>query len=163
MDLVFAGGRAGVAAAIANFIPSEVADVADRVLGPGGFATGGHGTVIAMVWIVAIIDVAIEAATAVVPGASADEDAVQEPVRSVVAPGSAGIRGVVIVAVGAYRSGPNLNSNLSLGCGWACGEADSDESCNDRKTLESVHIFSSLCRGRWLLVPALHIVTAGVN
>lgn len=59
---------------------------------------------------------------AVEPGASADEDASNEPVRAVKAVRRASIWVIVIVAVSAYRSGPevsgtnaNANGNLRVG------------------------------------------------
>jgi hypothetical protein len=51
----------------------------------------------------------VESASAItVPGASADEDAAREPLRPVIAVGSAGVRIIIIVAVRAYRRGANI-------------------------------------------------------
>jgi hypothetical protein len=53
-----------------------------------------------------------------IPGACADEDAVHEPARAIVAIGGASVRIVAVVAVGADRSRTNN--------GAANGHADSD-------------------------------------
>jgi hypothetical protein len=63
---------------------------------------------------VAAIIVAM-AIIAVVPGAGADEDATYKPVRAVVSVGSAGVRIIIVVAVGADWRGAVIN-----------GSADSD-------------------------------------
>jgi hypothetical protein len=79
---------------------------------------GGHWPVVTVMRIVTVIDVAVEAAGTVEPGASADEDPADEPIRPVVAIGSAAIRGVVEVSVGAHRGYPNVDRDLS----WCRGQ-----------------------------------------
>lgn len=137
-----------VTAAVARFVSSEVRNVADGVLGAWGFTARWGGAVIAVVGIVAVINASVEVSGAVVPGSGADEDSVYEPSGSVVAPGGAGVRGVVVVAVRAYRSWSDLDGNLSPRCGRADDEADSNQSGNDREAFESVHRVSLFCGGR---------------
>jgi hypothetical protein len=73
---------------------------------------------------------------AVIPGACADEDAVHEPARAVVAIGGASVRIVAIVAVGAdgsrtYNGGANAYTDSDLRMGAAgCGEEqNSKQNC----------------------------------
>jgi hypothetical protein len=54
---------------------------------------------------------------AVKPRARAKEDAAHEPFRGVVAIGCAGVRGVVIVSVGAFGFGSDVDADLSFGVG----------------------------------------------
>ena len=75
--------------------------------------------------------------TAVVPGAGADEDAVDKVIRSVVAVGRAGVRIVVVVTVNAGWCGadgtvdgayPDAHGNLSMGAGR--DEKQNSQQCN---------------------------------
>jgi hypothetical protein len=54
---------------------------------------------------------------AVKPRASTNEDTTHEPFCGVVAVGSAGIRGIVIVPVRAFGFGSGVNADLSLNLG----------------------------------------------
>ena len=60
-----------------------------------------------------IIHLAAEVIVAVKPWAGPDEDAVGEPVRAIVAVGSAGVGSVVVVAVGAIGGDSNVDAYLS--------------------------------------------------
>jgi hypothetical protein len=82
-------------------------------------ATVRKRTMITMAWVEAVIDVAIETARAMEPGAGTDEHPIHEPVRTVVAVGGAIIRGVVKVSIGAVgrRSKVYAYGYLSLGGG----------------------------------------------
>ncbi len=71
-----------------------------------------HWAVITVVRIVAIVHVAVEAVGAVKPGAGAEEDSANKPVRPVVTVGSAVVGGIVEVAVGANRCGPDIDGDL---------------------------------------------------
>jgi len=116
----------GVAVAVAHFVAFEVFDVVD---GPGGMlAAFGMRAVVSVVGMEMIIDVAAKALRAVEPGADADEDAAAEPLRAVIAVGSAVVGWNVVIAVGTDRRGSNLDGYLSLGLGSGYGEADCDDS-----------------------------------
>jgi hypothetical protein len=106
-----------VAMAVAHFVAVEVLHVVDVILGTCGFATGRVGAVISVLGMEVVVDVAVEVVGTVEPGTCADEGAAGEPLGTVVAVGSAVVGGDVIVAVGAYRGGPDVDSDLSLGCG----------------------------------------------
>jgi hypothetical protein len=69
------------------------------------FVVAVTSVVTAAVVAMAVISTTVEAAAivAVVPGAGADEDAADEVVRSIVAIGSAGVRIVAVVTIGADR------------------------------------------------------------
>ena len=72
-------GVADVAVAVAGLIALEVVE--------GLRAATRHGAVVAMVGIVAVVDVAVESMMAVIPGPSPDEYAPDEPIRPIVAIG----------------------------------------------------------------------------
>ena len=82
----------------------EFATLRSRVL-----AASRRGAVVAVAIIKVVVNVTVEAARAVEPGACADKDAAVEPFRAVVAIRCAGVRGSFIVAVRAFRSWADLN------------------------------------------------------
>jgi len=104
-------GVADVALAIASFIALEVLK--------GLRAARRHRSTVAVVRIVAVVDVSVKTVGAVEPGAGADEDATSEPVGSIVAVGGAVVRGVVEVSIGANRSCADVDPdrNLRGSCG----------------------------------------------
>jgi hypothetical protein len=112
----------GVAMAVADFIAFEVFDVVDRP--DGVLATGGNGAVVSVVGMEMIIDVAVKTLRTVEPGADADEDAAGEPLRAVVAVGSAAVGCDVVIAVGTDWCRSDFDGYLSLGLGSGCGEAE---------------------------------------
>lgn len=65
-------------------------------------ATMGICAVVAMMRVIAIIDVAVPAMRAVEPWTCTQEDSAGEPFWTVVAIGTAVVRSVVVVSVGAY-------------------------------------------------------------
>ena len=109
----FVAGVADVALAVASFVAVEVLK--------GLSTTIGNRSVIAVVGIVAVIDVTIEAMGAVKPRAGAYEEAAIKPVGTVVAVGSAVVRGVVEVSVGAHRCDSNVDRDLGR-CHRSCAQ-----------------------------------------
>jgi hypothetical protein len=97
-------------------------------------------TMIAVVRIVAVIDVAVEAVRTVKPGAGTDKDSADEPVGAVVAVGGALVRCIVEVAVWTYRSNPDTDGDLG-GRHRGCGYSTRDES-QERKRFSIKHVFS---------------------
>lgn len=112
---------------------------------------------IAITRIEAVIDVTIEATRTVEPGPGSYEDAASEPIRTVVAVGSAVIRGIVKVSVGANRGYTDINRNLSR-CFRAGGEQKSSSKKEQTEKFGNAHlspriggysIISSLRLFRW--------------
>jgi len=120
----FVGSTAYMAAAIARFICREMIEALRTTL--------RKRTVVAIPWVVAVVDVAIEVLVTVEPGTRTDEDAARKPVGAVVPVGSAVIRRIVEVAVRANRSDAYVDGNLgrthggttheSKGKHWNCKE-----------------------------------------
>ena len=73
----------------------------------------GEAAAIAKAGVVGTIDVAIEG-RATMPGARTEEETTVEPLGTVVAVGSAVIGGVAVVTIGAGRSSPYADDDLSL-------------------------------------------------
>jgi sulfite exporter TauE/SafE len=72
---------------------------------------------VAVMRIIAVVDVAVEAVRAVKPRASADKHPASEPIGSIVAVGSTVIGRIVEVPIGAHRGHSNVDGNL----GWRYG------------------------------------------
>jgi hypothetical protein len=102
-------GLAGVTLAVAGFIGVKVI--------VGAFVALWQWPVIAIVGIVAIVDVAIEAVRPMEPGTCAEEDSANKPIRTVIAVWGAIIGCVIEISVGTDRGGANVDSyrNLSRG------------------------------------------------
>lgn len=111
---------ADMALVVARFVAMEVVE--------GLFSALRERPCVSMVRIVAVIDVSVEAGPSVIPMTSADEDASDEPVRTVEAIGCTVVRRVIEVSVRAYRLRTELDGYLGRrrGVGGkekACGEA----------------------------------------
>jgi hypothetical protein len=76
------------------------------------------GSVIATVDIVVVVDGAAESFMSMPPGAGANKDAAVEPFRTVVAPRSAVIRCIVVIAVWADGSDAHVDAYLSSISFW---------------------------------------------
>jgi hypothetical protein len=90
-----------------------------------------------------VIYMAAKVVRAVKPRAGTDEDAADEPFRTVVAVGSTGVRSEVVIAVRASGFGTDVDVDLSLGFGSGRGEADCGGSNSGESTSEPVHKYSS--------------------
>jgi hypothetical protein len=128
----FVAGIAYVALWVVGFVTLEVVE--------GLGAALRHWTCVSVAWIVAVVDVTIEAAVAVVPGTGTDEESAGEPVGAIVPVGGAGVWGVVKVSVGAYGRGSDADGDLS-GC---YGDTAHESNCEGRESqrLAYRHIFS---------------------
>jgi len=69
--------------------------------------------------VVAVIDVAVEAVTAVKPWPSSDEQPATEPVWPIVAVGRAVVGGIVVVPVWAHGRNSYADTDLGRSCGVA--------------------------------------------
>jgi hypothetical protein len=81
----------------------------------GSVSTSRKWTMVAMMWIEAVINVAVKACGAVKPGTGSDEDTAAKPCGAVVPVWSAAVRGIVEVAVRANRRCSNVDGDLG-GC-----------------------------------------------
>jgi hypothetical protein len=72
-------------------------------------------TSVAMMWIEAVINVAVEVVRTAEPRPGTDEHTAAEPLRSVVPVWSAVVRGVIVVTVCTQRLGSDVDQDLS-GC-----------------------------------------------
>jgi hypothetical protein len=96
---------------VAHFVPVKIPG-SDTPTGFSSLADLRHGAFIAMVRTEVVIDMAAKVFVPVEPGADTDENAVIEPFRSVIAGGSAPVRGDIVVAVGAIRSYADSDADL---------------------------------------------------
>jgi hypothetical protein len=128
----FVTGIAHMALWIAGFVSLEVVEGLGTAL--------RHWACVSVSRIVAIVDVAIEAAMAVVPGTGTDEYSAGEPVGTIEAVRGAGVGSVVKVPVGAYGRGSDADGDLS-GC---YGDTAHESNCEGRESqrLAYRHIFS---------------------
>jgi hypothetical protein len=131
----FVAGVAHVATAITCFVSMEVIE--------GLFAALGQRSSVTAPGIVAVIDMAKEAAGATEPWARSEEDSSIKPVGPVVPVGSAVVRGIVEVAVRANGGRPDVHSDGNLCRGPGC--AAKKRECKSREDKESKmgHGFSS--------------------
>ena len=90
----------GMSPSIAHFIPVKVSMIAMEV---PAIPAARVIAAVSVMRIEAIVYMAVEIVGAAVPGAGSDEDAVVEPLRSVVAVRSATIRRVVVIPIGTSR------------------------------------------------------------
>src|ERR1700735_2441497 len=72
-----------------------------------------HRSCVAVTWIVAIVDVAVEAVRAMEPRSGSDEYGPRDPIRTIVAIGCTVVRSIVKVPIRTYRSDSNVYRNLS--------------------------------------------------
>src|SRR5258707_15511148 len=96
-----------VTAATTHLVSMEVIE--------GLVSTSRKWTTVAVMWIEAVINVAVEVVGPVEPRAGSDEDAAGEPLGSVVPVWSAVVRGVVEVAIRANRRCSYIDGDLR-GC-----------------------------------------------
>ena len=96
-----------MALAVASLIAVEVIERRCSAL--------GEWSVISVVGIEAIVDVAVEAAGSMEPRAGSEEETADEPVRAIIAIGCAVVGGVIEVAIGAHGCSADINADGDLG------------------------------------------------
>ena len=132
------GSGGEVAVAVAHVGGLEAMEVVRRCMVA---AVLREAAVIAVAGIEVAIHGAVEVVGAMEPGAGSDEDAAIEPLRAVVAVRRAVVGGVVIVAVGAFGRGADIDADGNLGVGFWCWEKG-DGKCGrrcDEKSFYSTH------------------------
>jgi hypothetical protein len=128
----FVAGIAYVTLWIVGFVTVEVVEGLGTAL--------GHWACVSVSRIVTIVDVAVEAAVAVVPGTGTDEDSAGEPVGAIVAVRGTRVWGVVKVAVGADGCGSNADGDLSRCYRYTAHEGNREDGECQRLTYG--HVFS---------------------
>jgi hypothetical protein len=123
-------GIAYVALAIAGFVALEVAE--------GAVAAIRHGAGVAMMGIVAVVDVSVEAAGTVEPRTCANEQAAVEPVGTVVAVGRAVVGSVVVVAIGALGRYADADGDLAGRSGGRQGEPEGGDAEGENFAVQHV-------------------------
>jgi hypothetical protein len=113
---------------IPHFVPLEMVDPVQASSGFGFVTAVGQWSMVAIVGVESVIDVAVETGRTVKPRASADENATRKPFRAVIAIRCAVVRRDIIVAVRAYRRYSDLDAYLGLGLGRRGHEAHCCES-----------------------------------
>ena len=93
-----------MALAIARFVSLEVVERPR--------ATIGQRSRVTTPWIIAVVDVTVEAVRPMEPRAGSDEQSSGEPIRPIVAVGSTVIGCVIEVPVRAHRCNPNADRDL---------------------------------------------------
>jgi hypothetical protein len=93
---------ADVAEPVSHFISSEIVDVVEPLRRVGVITVIWRWAAISVMDIEMVVHVTAKVSRAVKPRAGTNEEATVEPLRAVVAVGSAGIRSEVIVAIRAY-------------------------------------------------------------
>jgi hypothetical protein len=89
--------------------------------------------VVAVFRMVMVVNIAVEMLGTVKPWAGTDEDAICEPLRAVVAVGSAAIWRGIVVTVGTSRGHADADADLGVCPGSTCCSAESsDEDQDDR-------------------------------
>src|ERR1700679_2839644 len=99
-----------------------------------------HWTLITVVGMQTVVYVALESVRAMKPGASANERAARKPFRAVIAVRRTRIWSIVIIAVGACRSGANVDADTDLSLCFRKRHRETDCSKrNESNKLEFVH------------------------
>ena len=98
---------------------------------------------VAVVRVVAIVDIAVEVFRAVKPWAGTDKDAVGKPLGTVVAVGSATVRRGLEVTVGTSGRYSDADAHLGLGSGSTCCNAETGDGGQGDK-FHSTHKFTSI-------------------
>ena len=80
----------------------------------GMVAAAGHRAGVTVVGIIAVINVAIEAARAMEPRSGSDKDSASEPIRPIISVRRTVVRGIVVVAIGTDGLLPYANNYLRL-------------------------------------------------
>ena len=111
------------------------------VISPG-LAASGIRPVVAMAIIEVMIDVSVEMSRSVIPRPCADEYAVREPFRAIVAVWSAVVGRNLVIAVRALRSYPYAYRNLR-GCTMACSQEKGDCASQNARAFQSIHSLTS--------------------
>lgn len=124
-----------VTAAIPHFVAFEVRNVTRRMRAVRCLPVRRQTAMVAVAWVEMVIDMAMEVPRSMEPRSGANKHAAIEPLRSVVAVGSAVIRGVIVVAVWTHRFRTVLHAKAHLG--RMAAPEEQQERCGNKQILES--------------------------
>jgi hypothetical protein len=102
-----------VAATVSHFVATEIFNMAIPSISRA-LATGWNWAVISMLGMKVIIHVTIEVIRAMKPGTCSNKDTATKPFGTVVSIRSAVVRRHLVVPIGAYWSGADIDADLSL-------------------------------------------------
>jgi hypothetical protein len=127
-------------ACVASSIPRLIAvEVVERL-----FSAAGHGPTVAVMRIVAVINMAVESARAVEPRTGSNKYSTLIPVGPIVAVGRTIVRSIVEVSVGAPGRRPNVHANGNLGLRtMRTAQQRNGENC-ESESFTKRHNFSSI-------------------
>jgi hypothetical protein len=129
--LFLAVASTSVTAPITHFVSVEVIE--------GLLSTFRMWTSVAVMWIEAVVNVAVEVVRSVEPRAGSDEQTAVEPLGPIISVRGAVIRGEVIVAIGTRRLWSDIDGDLG-----GRGPRDAQQSANhdrDGKKFQVAHVF----------------------
>jgi hypothetical protein len=135
----FVRSSAYVSPAVARLVCVKVVEALRSVL--------GQRAVVTVMRIEAVIDVSVKAVRAVKPGAGSDKHSANKPIGAIVAVGSAIVRGIVEVTVGADGSWSDIYADGDLGLRYGRrAQKASYENCENEHA-EFGHDFLFIVRG----------------
>src|ERR1700685_3376951 len=100
-----------VAVSISYLVSFEVSAI-DTLRWIGSLAAAGHRARVAVLWMKGVVDMAMKVGGTMKPLAGSDEDAPAKPFRTVVAGGSAVIRGDIVITVRTIGCHPDIDAHL---------------------------------------------------
>jgi hypothetical protein len=124
-------GIACMALSVTRFVALEVSE--------GLRAAGRHRAVVAIMRIIAVVDMAIEAVRAMEPGTGSEEQPADEPIRAIVPIRSAVVRGIVEVPIRAHRRWPNVDADADLGRRHGSSTQQGSSNGGKSERFESLH------------------------
>jgi hypothetical protein len=98
--------------------------------------------VVAVIRVVAIVDIAMEVFRAVKPWAGSDKDAIGKPLGAVITVGSTTVRRGLVVTVRTNGRYTDADADLGLGSGSTCCDAETNDG-GQSETFHSTHKFTS--------------------
>ena len=151
--VVAAAHEAATAATVEAFMmcfavgsmPIVAMEVVEVVMDVDVLAAIGVAAMVAVAGIEVMIDRAIAAGPAVIPGTGAEKQPAVEPLGTIVAVGGALVGGVAIVAVGAagsWSTDVDTEGDLSRGAGWCSEGKTHSRSCGEKSVAHrtSLHL-----------------------
>jgi hypothetical protein len=106
---------ADVATPIPHFVSFEVRNLIDMLWRLWLISDVWWRALIAVVWVIMVVNVALEVVWSMKPWACANEGSASKPLRTVISVGCATVRSSVIVTIWAVRGGSDVHREADLG------------------------------------------------